>query len=92
MSPSAARAQQRVHQSVRCHVRVAVSQQPQRVGDFHSAEDQFSAFHQPVYVHAMPDANHDSASFSRRRVRMASPKAMSAGVVSFRFSLSPSVR
>ena len=91
--PQRSRAQQRVHQGMGGHVRVAVTQQAQRMGHFHATQDQLAAFHQLVHIHAVSNSQHPfTASRSSRSRRMASAKAKSTGVVSFRFSRLPSVR
>ena len=81
------RAQKGIHNGMGQNIRIGMTQKSQRVGNFHTAQNQLSSFHQLVYIIAVSDP-HASA----RPFRISSATFRSRGVVILMFSSLPSVR
>ena len=73
--------QQRIHDSMGQHIRIAVSQQASVIRDIHTADDAFPAFRQAVHIIAMSNSHLSILPF-----RIASPRITSSGVVILMFS------
>ena len=75
------RAEQGVHNRMRQHIRVAVSEQSFGIGNLYAADDARSALYQTVYVIAVTNSH-----FCRLPFKIASPCTTSSGVVILMFS------
>ena len=81
--PQARRPQQGIGYRVEQHIRVGMAQQALLILDFHTAQDQVTPLHQPVYVISVSDSHFVSSNSSSAIFK-------SRGVVTFRFRSSPS--
>ena len=59
-------AQHGIHQRVQRHIRIRMPQQPKCVRNGHAAENQRTAFHQPMYVIALPNSKRRQRLFCKK--------------------------